>query len=502
MITVKEAGRKPYPAYKETDIPWLDELPEHWETVRVQDLGSGKAKSFTDGDWIESPYITSDGTRLIQTGNIGVGKFIEKGYRYVSNTTFEELHCTEVEPGDILICRLGEPVARACAAPDLGKRMITSVDVCIVKVRDDLNPQFAIYSMSSGSYLDWAGSTVRGSTRDRISRFMLGKFVLPLPPLDEQAAIVRCLDNADQRIRAYVSAKERLIALLEEERQAVIHQAVTRGLDPNVNLKPSGVEWLGDVPEHWQILRLDSLATKFGSGITPRGGASVYQETGIPFLRSQNIHFDGLRLTDVARISPSLHQELASSHVKPGDVLLNITGASIGRVSTVPPDFEDANVNQHVCIIRPKQDLLLSKLLSAYLSTQMMQQEIQSAQSGASREGLTLQSIRDFNVIIPPIIEQQAMVKSLRKRDGQNLRRHGPRPTPDTTDGGIPHPVDCRRGDREDRCESKLNLGQRLLTNPSEKREAIAMDLGPDQGPDKPAQARHQFRDRPTGLRG
>ena len=79
------------------------------------------------------------------------------------------------------------------------------------------------------------------------------KYAVAPPPLNEQAAIVRYLDDADQRIRAYVSAKERLIALLEEERQAVIHQAVTRGLDPNVKLKPSGVEWLGDVPEHWEI---------------------------------------------------------------------------------------------------------------------------------------------------------------------------------------------------------------------------------------------------------
>ena len=420
MSTVKSADIKPYPAYKDSEIPWLDKLPERWKAVRVQDLGSDKAKSFTDGDWIESPYITSDGIRLIQTGNIGVGEYLEKGYRYISIATFDELNCTEVEPRDILICRLGEPVARACAAPDLGKRMITSVDVCIVKVRKRVNPQFAIYTMSSEGYLDWVSSTVRGSTRDRISRFMLGKFVLPLPPENEQAAIVRYLDDADQRIRAYVSAKERLIALLEEERQAVIHQAVTRGLDPNVKLKPSGVEWLGDVPEHWQILRLGSLATKFGSGITPRGGASVYQETGIPFLRSQNIHFDGLRLTDVARISPSLHQELASSHVKSGDVLLNITGASIGRVSTVPPELKEGNVNQHVCIIRPKQNLLLSNLLSAYLSTPMMQQEIQSAQSGASREGLTLQSIRDFKIIIPPIAEQQAMVKHFESETAKN----------------------------------------------------------------------------------
>ena len=90
----------------------------------------------------------------------------------------------------------------------------------------------------------------------------IGNMLCPVPPLDEQAAIVRYLDDADQRIRAYVSAKERLIALLEEERQAVIHQAVTRGLDPNVKLKPSGIEWLGDVPEHWEIRRGKRLFRK------------------------------------------------------------------------------------------------------------------------------------------------------------------------------------------------------------------------------------------------
>ena len=208
-------------------------------------------------------------------------------------------------------------------------------------------------------------------------------------------------------------AKERLIFLLEEEKQAVINRAVTRGLDPNVPLKPSGVEWLGDVPEHWAIRRLVSLATKFGSGITPRGGATVYQEHGVPFLRSQNIHFDGLRMQNVARIAPSLHRELSGSHVQPGDVLLNITGASIGRACSVPTDFAEGNVNQHVCIIRASQGLVLPSLLAAYLSTPVMQREIQIEQSGASREGLTLQSIRNFRVIIPPPREQAAIVEYL-----------------------------------------------------------------------------------------
>ena len=237
----------------------------------------------------------------------------------------------------------------------------------------------------------------------------------PIPPLKEQFAIVRCLDYVDRRVRRYVEAKRKLIALLEEERQAAIHQAVTRGLDPNVPLKPSGVEWLGDIPAHWEVRRLGYLASKFGSGITPRGGATVYEESGVPFLRSQNIHFDGLRMLDVVRITQDMHLKISGSHVMPNDVLLNITGASIGRTCSVPDDFGEGNVNQHVCIIRPDQDCLLSRLLSAYLSTPAMQREIQLEQSGASREGLTLQSIRSFRVVVPPLAEQQMIVVFLDK---------------------------------------------------------------------------------------
>ena len=99
----------------------------------------------------------------------------------------------------------------------------------------------------------------QGSTFAELSREKLVSFVLPLPPLPEQAAIVRYLDYADRRIRRYIDGKERLIALLEEEKQTIINQAVTRGLDPNVPLKPSGVQWLGDVPAHWELRRLKTI---------------------------------------------------------------------------------------------------------------------------------------------------------------------------------------------------------------------------------------------------
>ena len=250
------ADLKPYPAMKDSGVEWLGEVPKHWDTSKIKGLARPGYKTFVDGDWIESPYITADGIRLIQTGNIGTGEYREKGFRYISEETFTNFGCTEIKPGDVLICRLGEPVARACLAPQLGNRMITSVDVCILKTRENIHAKFLVYSMSSWPYLDWVGSLVRGSTRDRVSRSMLGSFLLPFSPLPEQFAIVRYLDHVDRRIRRYIRAKQKLVKLLEEQKQALIHQIVTRGLDPNVRLKPSGVEWLGDVPEHWRVMPL------------------------------------------------------------------------------------------------------------------------------------------------------------------------------------------------------------------------------------------------------
>ena len=401
-----------YPTYKPSGFQWLGNVPEHWDIVQLGRIGVFfKGSGGTKEDEVPS------GIPCVRYGDIYTTHkhFISKTRSYI--TPAKAVNYTRIQRGDILFPASGETIE------EIGKSAVNIMDapvycggdLIIFRPTTPIDPRFAGYTLDAPSSQDQKSRMGRGVSIMHVYSNQLKYLWLALPPLDEQTAIVRYLDDADQRIRAYVSAKERLIALLEEERQAVIHKAVTRGLDPNVKLKPSGVEWLGDVPEHWETLRLGTLATKFGSGVTPRGGASVYQESGVPFLRSQNIHFDGLRLDDVARISPELHQELANSHVKPGDVLLNITGASIGRVCTVPPEFEDGNVNQHVCIIRPKQSLLLPTILSTYIATPMMQRQIQSEQSGASREGLTLQSIRDFKTVVPPVAEQKAITNYIVK---------------------------------------------------------------------------------------
>jgi len=227
------------------------------------------------------------------------------------------------------------------------------------------------------------------------------------PPPAEQAAIVRFLDWANGRLERAIRAKRKVIALLNEQKQAIIHRAVTRGLDASVLFKPSGIPWLGDIPQHWEVRRLKSLGTKFGSGVTPRGGAAVYRDSGIPLLRSQNIHFDGLRLDRVARIAPHIHAAMSGTQVKPGDVLLNITGASIGRVCSVPEHFGEANVNQHVCIIRPIPMRCDADYLAMFLATEAAQTAIYIAQNGSSREGLAVSDVKALPIVLPPPHEQR-----------------------------------------------------------------------------------------------
>lgn len=136
----------------------------------------------------------------------------------------------------------------------------------------------------------------------------INNFRLLLPTIKEQTTIAAFLDRKTAEIDSIIAKKERLIELYEEEKAAVINHAVTKGLDPAAKMKDSGIEWLGKIPEHWKVKKLKHLVCKIGSGVTPKGGASVYQQSGIPLLRSQNIHFDGLRLDDVAYISDEISQ--------------------------------------------------------------------------------------------------------------------------------------------------------------------------------------------------
>ena len=244
-----------YPAYKPSGVPWLGDEPEHWEVRRIRSIAemrvSNVDKHTIDG---ETPV------RLCNYIDVYHNDTITNDLSFMRATASRsEIERFRLRPNDVLMTKdsetwndIGIPALAETDDDDL----VCGYHLAILRPQTAVMGKYLARALQSKPVAYQSHVQAKGVTRFGLSHDAILSVSIPLPPLDEQAAIVRYLDHADELINRYISAKERLIALLEEERQAVIHQAVTRGLDPDAPLKPSGVDWLGDVPAHWEMSRV------------------------------------------------------------------------------------------------------------------------------------------------------------------------------------------------------------------------------------------------------
>ena len=197
-----------------------------WELKTLFELAENKKSLFDDGDWIEAEHISESGIRLIQTGNIGIGCFLDKNSKkYIRNESFERLKCKEIFPGDLLVCRLAEPSGRACVLPEISEnRIITSVDVTIYRPPKNLACRvFLQYIFSTSDWLDLVSNNSGGTTHKRISRSVLGKLKIKIPEINEQEAIAEVLSDMDAEIAALEERLEKVKAI----KQGMIQQLLT-----------------------------------------------------------------------------------------------------------------------------------------------------------------------------------------------------------------------------------------------------------------------------------
>ncbi|ROV57905.1 restriction endonuclease subunit S [Vibrio ponticus] len=198
-----------------------------------------------------------------------------------------------------------------------------------------------------------------------------------------------------------------LLERIAEEKAQLVKDKEIPKTKPLPAISPDEIP--DDLPAGWSMVRLGEIVTKMGSGSTPRGGQKAYVDDGVIFLRSQNVWNEGVRLDDVAYISDEVHQKMSNTKVLPGDVLLNITGASLGRTTIFPSDFVEANVNQHVTIIR-LIELEMNKFVHLGLMSPMVQKLVWGRQVGMAIEGLSKKVLEQFEFPIPPINEQHRIV--------------------------------------------------------------------------------------------
>lgn len=367
---------KRYPAYKDSGVEWIGQVPKDWKVNRLKTFCT-----FTYGDSLANEDRIE--------GHIPV---------YGSNGIVDYHNKAITNKPCIIIGRKGS----------YGKVNFSQTE-CF-----PIDTTYFVDDRSAKCDLKWLSYVLPLLELDKFSkdtgvpglnREDAHDKRVPLPEGNVQKIIANFLDRKTAQINDLIAKKERMIELFKEERTAIINQAVTKGLDTKVEMKDSGIDWLGRIPNGWKIKKLKYLSRKIGSGVTPKGGAAVYLTEGIPILRSQNIHFDGLKLDDVAYISEDMHREMITTKVLTGDVLLNITGASIGRCNYWPEKFGEANVNQHVCIVRPNS-LINTKYLYFLLSSEMGQRQIEDSQKGISREGLNFEELGKFVIPFPEYDKQ------------------------------------------------------------------------------------------------
>ncbi|NOU01612.1 MAG: restriction endonuclease subunit S [Gallionella sp.] len=396
-----------YPSYRPSHIGWIRDIPKHWELKRLKYIANrSEAKVDADEDnplqYIGLENVESWTGRLLHLDEDLVPTGIANRF----------------ESGDTLFGKLRPYLAKACNVDFQG---LCSSELLVLR-GNTYDRNFLLYQLLSHGFINLVNSSTYGSKMPRASWDFIGVCELPLPPIEEQQAIACFLDTQTARIDALLAKNHELINKLEEERSALIARTVTRGLPPDVAqaaglephpvMKNSGVEWLNFVPAHWGVTRLGFLCAKIGSGKTPHGGADVYTDEGIMFLRSQNIYDEGFMLNDVVYITEEIDNEMQNTRVKPRDILLNVTGASLGRTCIVPTEFIYANVNQHVCIIR-LADLNLSSFIAWVIKAPFIKAQIEAIQSGAAREGLNFDQISKFILALPPLVEQHAIATYL-----------------------------------------------------------------------------------------
>lgn len=242
---------------KDSGIEWIGQIPKSWAINRIKFLANDDVNSFIDGDWIESPYITESGIRYLTTGNIGDGVFKNQGDGFISLDTFKNLKCKYAYPEDLVFSRLNAPYGRSCLLPKTENEFVLAVDNVIL--RTDHNKMFICYLTQCEGYQHSAEDLSAGTTMKRISRTNLGKIKLPIPPKEEQKEIANFLDSKCSQIDYLLSQIQEQIDTLEQYKKSIITEAVTKGLNSDVELKDSGVEWIGNTPKHWSISKLGNV---------------------------------------------------------------------------------------------------------------------------------------------------------------------------------------------------------------------------------------------------
>jgi type I restriction enzyme S subunit len=398
---------EPHSVYKESGSPWIGEIPSHWNIANMRWLTRIFAGGTPSKD---KPEYWEDGTiPWLNSGSVNQG-VITVPSAFISNEGFNNSSAKWIPKGSVVMALAGQGKTKGTAA-------YLDLDTTCNQSMAAICPNESTYSKYLYYYLKSEYSSIRGlagdEQRDGLNLEMIAQIPCPIPTTEEQEAIASFLDHKTKLIDDLIAKKQRLIELKKEERAAIINQAVTRGLDRNLSMKNSGIDWIGEIPEHWDSTKIKHMVELFGR-IGWRGlSTNDYVDDGFILLGVRNITSDNkLSLTSLTRIPKEKYEESPEIKVQLHDILLAKTGATIGKCCVVEKLNEPMTVNAAVNIFRAKQGVD-PKYFMFLIASNPVQKEFQISTSANAQGNLFQRDIREIFGINPPLIEQIAIASYL-----------------------------------------------------------------------------------------
>ncbi len=404
----------PYPAYKDSGIEWLGGIPAHWEVKRLKyavNLNPASTEARTHDDSLEVSFVPMEavgeygGLELVTTKPI---RDVYDGYTY-----FRE--------GDVLVAKITpcfENGKGAIATGLVNKIAFGTTELHILRTKRTTNRQFLFYLSMGDAFRKLGQAEMYGAGgQKRVPESFIADLLHPLPPLPEQRAIAAFLDRETARIDTLVEKKERLIELLQEKRSALISHAVTRGLDPDVPTKDSGIQWLGEIPVHWEVRKIKSLLVcRKGAIKTGPFGSQLHSfemtHSDIKVFNQRTV-IDRDIWTGVNYISMAKFNELQAFEAFPGDLLITTRG-TIGRCLIIP--FEAPRGILHPCLMRIQIDS--KHAYDHYIELVIEKSGLTLAQLQLMSHATTIDviysdSLKETLLSIPPLPEQRVIAAFL-----------------------------------------------------------------------------------------
>ena len=407
------ANLKPYPAMKDSGVPWLGEVPTYWEVRRLK-------------SWLDvNEFVLSEDTdpeytfEYLDIGSVATGRLTAKPERIRFGNSPSRARRV-VRPGDTIVSTVRTYLKAVWHAEHPGDDLVASTGFAVLTPPRGAFPRFVSYFCQSDPFINRVTAEAVGIAYPAIAETRLGTFEVCIPPYPEQAAIVRFLDHADRRIRRYVRAKQKLIALLEEQKQAIIHQAVTGQIDvrtcrPYPAYKPSGVEELGDVPEHWEVVALKRMLTRLidcEHKTAPAVSASDNYVVRTTAVRAGTIRWEGTYCTD-----GSSYMEWTKRGVpQVGDVIFT-REAPAGEACLVP-EGRRVCLGQRTVLLKPRPTRYDAAFLVHMIYAGPPRLRVQLASQGSTVSHFNVDDIGRMPVLAPPLEEQATIVEVLRRHTG------------------------------------------------------------------------------------